>query len=117
LPPRDFLRCISCLASLKYSMSTRLTSLLESSAAGGRAGLAGLRMQQLAALAGSLARAGGRPSNAWLVGLMQVGRLSTSMQLPPPLLCRRRRPSCHQLARSCYRGWMLNAACRKAPSS
>jgi hypothetical protein len=79
LPPRDLLRCISCLASLKYSMSTRLTSLLESGAAGGRAGLAGLRMQQLAGLAGSLARAGGRPSNAWLVGLMQVGGALVSL--------------------------------------
>uniref|UniRef100_A0A383WE98 Uncharacterized protein n=1 Tax=Tetradesmus obliquus TaxID=3088 RepID=A0A383WE98_TETOB len=71
LRPRDLLRCISCLASLKYSMPGRLSHLLEAGPAGGRAGLAGLRMQQLAGLAGSLARAGVRPSNAWLVGLMQ----------------------------------------------
>ncbi|KAF6252112.1 hypothetical protein COO60DRAFT_558941 [Scenedesmus sp. NREL 46B-D3] len=71
LRPRDLLRCISCLACLKYSMAARLAALLESGAAGGRSGLAGLRMQQLAGLAGSLARAGVRPSNAWLVGLMQ----------------------------------------------
>jgi hypothetical protein len=75
LRPRDLLRCISSLASLKYSMPGRLQVLLESGPAGGRAGLAGLRMQQLAALAGSLARAGVRPSNVWLVGLMQVGRM------------------------------------------
>ncbi|KAF6257226.1 hypothetical protein COO60DRAFT_1701921 [Scenedesmus sp. NREL 46B-D3] len=71
LRTRDLLRCISCLACLKYSMAARLAALLESGAAGGRSGLAGLRMQQLAGLAGSLARAGVRPSNAWLVGLMQ----------------------------------------------
>jgi hypothetical protein len=53
-------------------MPGRLSVLLEGGAAGGRAGLAGLRMQQLAGLAGSLARAGVLPSNAWLVGLMQV---------------------------------------------
>ncbi|WIA17286.1 hypothetical protein OEZ85_014154 [Tetradesmus obliquus] len=62
-------------------MPGRLSQLLEAGPAGGRAGLAGLRMQQLAGLAGSLARAGVRPSNAWLVGLMQKAQAKLPAQV------------------------------------
>lgn len=75
MQPRELLCCISGLASLKYSMPVQLAELLEQGPAGGRAGLSGLRLQQLASLITNLAKAGVRPSNAWLVALMQVGEM------------------------------------------
>lgn len=71
LQPTDLLRCISNLAALKYNQPSRLAALLELKAAG-RLGLSRLRMHQLSALVAGLAKAGVKPSNVWLVTLMQV---------------------------------------------
>lgn len=71
LQPPDLLRCISTLAALKYSQPARLAALLDLRSAG-RPGLSCLRMQQLSGLVAALTRAGVKPSNAWLLALMQV---------------------------------------------
>jgi hypothetical protein len=71
MKPWQLLQCVSCLAQLKYCQPEQLAAVLDQVTAA-RPGLLTLNVQHLAALTANLARAGVRPSNAWLVALMQV---------------------------------------------
>ena len=78
LAQRDVLMGVAALASLRRSLPSRLIELVEPA---GGLGLPRLRVSELAGLASGLARAGARPSNAWLLLLMraaqpQIGRAS-----------------------------------------